>query len=466
VYDGTTWEVYTQVGVGSFDGNYPQNIQSANYTLLPSDAGKQIFHPASDTFSRTYTIPANNSVPFPLGTVVLFTVENGSQPVAVNINSDTLVFGDGTTGTLRVFQNNTLVCIKVTATKWMANYLYQTGVPAGNAVAVTHANTPFITVYSFLSSGAFGRKYDNPSVLPASSVASVSFNPAGNVIAVSIQTAPFIIAYSWDTYAGFGTKYPDPAVPPTITTVMRGGCPFSPAGDAIVIPAISSPFVSAYRWNNATGFGTKYTDPASNMLSQANGVSFNSAGTVIAFTLNSTPFIAVYPWDTSTGFGTRYANPATLPTGFGNKVDFSPAGDAVAICHGNTPFISAYPWDNATGFGTKYTDPAVLPATQGETINFSRAGDALIVATTSGINAYAWSASGFGTKYTDPAGAVASVQAGAINAAGNQVFFGHFVTPFISSYPWDSATGFGTKYNDPAVLPAGSVRGLAINSLL
>ena len=103
--NGTTW---TSAAAPSSAVQYPQNIQSANYTLVLGDAGKQIFHPVADTSSRTYTIPANASVAFPIGTVVLFTVENGGTPVNVAITSDTLVFGNGTTGTIPVAKNNTL----------------------------------------------------------------------------------------------------------------------------------------------------------------------------------------------------------------------------------------------------------------------------------------------------------------------------------------------------------------------
>ena len=116
--NGTTW-ASTAAPISGV--SFPQSIQSANYTLVITDAGKQIFHPASDTAVRTYTIPANSSVAFPIGTVVLFTAENGARPVNVAITTDTLVFGGGTTGTILVPQNNTLMAIKVTATKWMAN---------------------------------------------------------------------------------------------------------------------------------------------------------------------------------------------------------------------------------------------------------------------------------------------------------------------------------------------------------
>ena len=52
--------------------NIPQNSQSAAYTLILADAGKHIYHPSADTTARTWTIPANSSVAFPIGTAITF----------------------------------------------------------------------------------------------------------------------------------------------------------------------------------------------------------------------------------------------------------------------------------------------------------------------------------------------------------------------------------------------------------
>jgi hypothetical protein len=211
--NGTTW---TSAAAGGSVVQYPQNSRSADYTLVLGDAGKQIFHPSSDTSVRTFTIPANSSVAFPVGTVVLFTVENGGRSVNVAITSDTLVFGSGTTGTITVTPNNTLMCIKVTATKWMANYLYQTGMEASlQAIAVAHIGTPFVSAYPWSGSG-FGTKRTNPDTLPTGNSNGVAFSPAGDAIAVAHATTPFVSAYPWSG-SGFGTKFANPATLPTTT---------------------------------------------------------------------------------------------------------------------------------------------------------------------------------------------------------------------------------------------------------
>jgi hypothetical protein len=52
--------------------NTPVNSQSADYTLVLADSGKTILHPVADDNARTFTIPANSSVAYPVGTVISF----------------------------------------------------------------------------------------------------------------------------------------------------------------------------------------------------------------------------------------------------------------------------------------------------------------------------------------------------------------------------------------------------------
>ena len=52
--------------------NAPVNSQSAAYTAVLADAGKVILHPSTDANARTFTIPANASVAYAVGTVLTF----------------------------------------------------------------------------------------------------------------------------------------------------------------------------------------------------------------------------------------------------------------------------------------------------------------------------------------------------------------------------------------------------------
>lgn len=100
--------------------NIPQNSQSAAYTLVAGDSGKQIFHPSADTTARTFTIPANSSVPFPIGTAVTFINQNGAGVVTIAITTDTMrLAGAGTTGSRTLAANGIATAVKVTSTEWI-----------------------------------------------------------------------------------------------------------------------------------------------------------------------------------------------------------------------------------------------------------------------------------------------------------------------------------------------------------
>ena len=104
-------------GVGYL--NIPQNSQSAAYTLVLADAGKHIFHPSTDANARTFTIPANSSVAYPIGTALTF-INMTSQVVTIAITSDTMYLSSaGTTGSRSLAQYGSATAIKMTSTTWL-----------------------------------------------------------------------------------------------------------------------------------------------------------------------------------------------------------------------------------------------------------------------------------------------------------------------------------------------------------
>lgn len=95
----------------------PQNSQSAAYTLVLSDAQKHILHPTADNNARTFTIPANASVAYPIGTCLTFI--NEINTVTIAITSDTMkLAGAGTTGSRTLAANGMATAIKTGATTW------------------------------------------------------------------------------------------------------------------------------------------------------------------------------------------------------------------------------------------------------------------------------------------------------------------------------------------------------------
>lgn len=111
-----TWAQRTGGEAGYLD--IPQNSQSANYTAALTDRGKHLFHPASDNNPRTFTIPANASVAFPVGAAITFV--NKINTLTIAITSDTLTWAeDGSTGSRTLAANGMATALKITSTEWL-----------------------------------------------------------------------------------------------------------------------------------------------------------------------------------------------------------------------------------------------------------------------------------------------------------------------------------------------------------
>lgn len=98
--------------------NIPQNSQSTAYTTVLSDAGKCIYHPTTDANARTFTIAANSSVAYPIGTVIQF-VNMTSQVVTIANNDTMYLAGTGTTGSRSLAIYGVANAMKMTSTTWI-----------------------------------------------------------------------------------------------------------------------------------------------------------------------------------------------------------------------------------------------------------------------------------------------------------------------------------------------------------
>ncbi len=97
----------------------PQNAQTGNYTLVAADAGKHIYHASGAGSGDTYTIPANGSVAFEIGTTVTF-VNMATDSVAIAITTDTMYLaGTGTTGSRTLAQYGVATAIKTGSAEWV-----------------------------------------------------------------------------------------------------------------------------------------------------------------------------------------------------------------------------------------------------------------------------------------------------------------------------------------------------------
>lgn len=122
LFDGTTGKLLKDGVTVPVIRSVPQNSKSAAYTLVAADAGLHIYHPGADTTARIWTIPANSSVAFPIGTTVTFVNDTSAGAITIAITTDTLVLaGSGSTGSRTLAANGIATAIKMTSTRWMIN---------------------------------------------------------------------------------------------------------------------------------------------------------------------------------------------------------------------------------------------------------------------------------------------------------------------------------------------------------
>lgn len=115
--NGTAASWQTPSGAG---GGLTLTSKSVDYTLVLGDANNGFLHPSADTTGRTWTIPANASVAFPVGTAISFVNQNSAGAISIAITTDTMrLAGAGTTGTRTLAANGVATALKITSTEWI-----------------------------------------------------------------------------------------------------------------------------------------------------------------------------------------------------------------------------------------------------------------------------------------------------------------------------------------------------------
>ena len=113
-------------GVSGYSGaslgylEIPQDSQSADYTLVLADSGKHVYHPSADTTARTWTIPANGSVAYPIGSSITFINDTLAGTITIAITTDQmLLIGTTLTGSRTLLASGVATIIKVASTRWI-----------------------------------------------------------------------------------------------------------------------------------------------------------------------------------------------------------------------------------------------------------------------------------------------------------------------------------------------------------
>lgn len=123
--DGVTSAIQTQLDAKAAltDLSYiTQNSKSADFTYTLAEAGEFLLHPSADTTPRTFTIPANASVAYPVGTILGGINQHGAGAITLAITSDTMrLLGPGTTGSRTIAADGQWVAKKITTTEWVVS---------------------------------------------------------------------------------------------------------------------------------------------------------------------------------------------------------------------------------------------------------------------------------------------------------------------------------------------------------
>ena len=114
----TTTQNIADLGTGGSSG-LTITSKSTDYTFVLGDANNGFLHPSADTTARNWTIPANGSVAYPVGTQLVGFNQDAAGVISVLITTDTMrLAGAGTTGTRTLAANGYFVVTKLASTEW------------------------------------------------------------------------------------------------------------------------------------------------------------------------------------------------------------------------------------------------------------------------------------------------------------------------------------------------------------
>lgn len=357
------------------------------------------------------------------------------------------------------------------------------------AATVFAAATGTTRAHAYRWSQGFGTKYSNPASLPNGSCYQVQANRKKTVVGFiqNTSTNRFMAFYPWSDSSGFGTRYTAPATYPlgsVISSLGNGTMTFSTDGNAVIVGSSSTaPTTQAWAWSDASGYGTKFSDPATSPPDAHALKLYNDYGgsnppdDVVLFSAVSTDANRVSAWEfnSSTGWGAKKNAPASLPS----SSAYSITSDIFSVIYGTQGTGErrsvAYEFDFFSGFGTRYSTMAstvILANPYSCQLSWIRTGSFSPVVTyawartTSGLAAPGfvtidWGYNGWGSAYTSPAIGIPSADGNPNDTSFNlniDVGIAHEGSPYMTIYPWSN--GYGSKYADPSTLPDGYCIGM------
>ena len=330
----------------------------------------------------------------------------------------------------------------------------------GSSSPITVSGLSSTTAYTFTVTAT------NANGTSAASAASNSVTPApiSTMVAVGQSASPWVSAYTWTNAGGFGTRYTGPS------GVTASGQFVQTHALNTYIAVSSGTNARIYQWSDSTGFGTNTATTSTG--NSIYGTNWNTARTAFAIgqsTSTSSQRLAIFAFNNSTGaLGTQYSNPASNMNNRANSIKFFQADNVVIAADDANPGVAAYVWSNSTGFGSKWSNPSTVlnGSNNGGDINIQ---NNTYIASTSGstspwVHAYPVSTTAWGSKYANPASTPTDngnkarfTQSGTIAAFSNGGS-----SPYVYVYPFNA--GFGTKFADPASTMPNTATGVGFSA--
>jgi len=200
---------------------------------------------------------------------------------------------------------------------------------ANDAVVLGLAGSPYIEAYRWNVFTGFGIKYSNPSPLLPFPVFTVKFTNDGlNVVTGGISLSPSTSSgvYQWTYASGFGSFTAFSPLP-TGNARALAVTESSLTGYGLLVGTESAPYLYSYRGISNQSTPTTVipgaiSTPASLTFSSDTATT-PSTHTYTAFAAHqNSPYISAYQWTKASGFGTKYADPSILPSAAGTGVVF------------------------------------------------------------------------------------------------------------------------------------------------
>lgn len=286
--------------------------------------------------------------------------------------------------------------VKARAWRWLGSFIgakytdpfttllkdsrFVTTTSTNDAVIIGMQSSPYLIAFPFDMSTGWGPIYPITSPSVPSQVIDISLTSNDSDVAVA-ALGQFPLVWTWISGSGFGTKYSDPASIGLVSTTY--GVSFSPANDVIIgVGDGSAPndYLSAWEWSGS-GFGVLKSGPSSPPSARAYSIAFANDGSAVAIGFTASPYLNVYAWSGG-AFGAKFSNPSTLITSTPLSVEFRPDNTAIAFGQEFFPYMGAYAW-SGSGFGAKFANPSTLPSNYVSSVSFDSTGAYLATGNTS-----------------------------------------------------------------------------------